>query len=31
VLPPTNENVTRIEVGAGPDGWGLVVAMGQPF
>ncbi len=29
VLPPGRENVTRLDVGAGPDGWGVVVAYGE--
>lgn len=31
VLPPERDNVTRIDFGAGPEGWGLVVAWGEAF
>ncbi len=31
VLPPDRENVTRLDVGVGPEGWGLVAAWGEAF
>jgi hypothetical protein len=31
VLPPDRFNVTRLDVGAGPDGWGVVAAWGEAF
>ena len=29
VLPPGRDNVTRVDVGFGPEGWGVVVAWGE--
>lgn len=31
VLPPDRENTTRLDFGAGPEGWGFVVAWGEAF
>ncbi|MFN7147421.1 MAG: hypothetical protein ACK4YP_26885, partial [Myxococcota bacterium] len=31
VLPPGRDNVTRLDVGAGPEGWGVVAAWGDAF
>ena len=31
VLPPERENVTRVDVGFSPDGWGVVLAWGEAF
>lgn len=31
VLPPERDNITRIDVGAGPEGWGVVVGWGEAF
>lgn len=31
VLPPGRDNVTRLELGVGPEGWGLVVGWGDAF
>jgi hypothetical protein len=31
VLPPGRDNTTRLDVGAGPDGWGAVLSWGDAF
>ncbi len=31
VLPPARWNVTRLDVGVGPEGWGVVAAWGEAF
>lgn len=31
VLPPARENVTRLDIGFGPEGWGVVAAWGDAF
>lgn len=31
VLPPERDNVTRLDVGAGPLGWGAVLSWGEAF
>ncbi len=31
VLPPERENVTRVDVGFSPDGWGVVLGWGEAF
>lgn len=31
VLPPDRDNITRLDVGVGPEGWGVVAAWGEAF
>jgi hypothetical protein len=31
VLPPGRDNVTRLDVGVGPEGWGVVAGWGEAF
>ncbi|MDP2305192.1 MAG: hypothetical protein Q8P18_04115 [Pseudomonadota bacterium] len=31
VLPPDRYNVTRLDIGVGPEGWGVVAAWGEAF
>ncbi len=31
VLPPAQDNTTRLDVGVSPDGWGVVLAFGEAF